>query len=75
MYHIYKITNRLTSDFSSKTGTKLDGEHKRKIQQKLKISNPIQTQNLKRLICPNCLKIGNVGNMKRWHFDNCGKGK
>ena len=23
--------------------------------------------------CPHCEKQGNVGNMKRWHFDNCGK--
>ena len=21
--------------------------------------------------CPHCSKKGNVGNMKRWHFDNC----
>jgi len=25
------------------------------------------------LECPHCGKTGNVGNMKRWHFDNCGK--
>ena len=25
------------------------------------------------LKCPHCEKQGNVGNMKRWHFDNCGK--
>ena len=24
------------------------------------------------LTCPHCSKTGNVGNMKRWHFDNCG---
>lgn len=23
------------------------------------------------IICPHCEKKGNVGNMKRWHFDNC----
>ena len=21
--------------------------------------------------CPHCCKEGNVGNMKRWHFDKC----
>jgi group I intron endonuclease len=21
--------------------------------------------------CPHCSKTGNIGNMKRWHFDNC----
>jgi hypothetical protein len=25
------------------------------------------------LECPHCNKTGNLGNMKRWHFDNCGK--
>lgn len=29
--------------------------------------------NKTRLTCPHCNKEGNVGNMKRWHFDNCGK--
>jgi hypothetical protein len=24
-----------------------------------------------RLICPHCNKIGNISNMKRWHFTNC----
>ena len=23
------------------------------------------------LECPHCHKTGNLGNMKRWHFDNC----
>ena len=23
------------------------------------------------LECPHCDKRGNIGNMKRWHFDNC----
>lgn len=23
------------------------------------------------LTCPHCNKVGNLGNMKRWHFDNC----
>lgn len=31
----------------------------------------IGTNLSKRIICPHCNKEGNVGNMKRWHFDNC----
>ena len=31
-------------------------------------ANSLNTNNLK---CPHCGKSGNVGNMKRWHFDNC----
>ena len=27
--------------------------------------------NKKVIECPHCKKSGNVGNMKRWHFDNC----
>lgn len=27
------------------------------------------------LTCPKCGKEGNVGNMKRWHFDNCREGR
>jgi len=23
------------------------------------------------IVCPHCDKTGNLGNMKRWHFDNC----
>lgn len=27
----------------------------------------------RKISCPHCDKKGNVGNMKRWHFDNCKK--
>ena len=29
--------------------------------------------NKKILTCPHCGKEANIGNAKRWHFDNCGK--
>ena len=34
--------------------------------------NPKASEVAKRTIsCPHCNKVGNVANMKRWHFDNC----
>ena len=34
--------------------------------------NPKSSEVIKAKIqCPHCNKIGNVPNMKRWHFDNC----
>jgi hypothetical protein len=34
--------------------------------------NPKSSEAMKATIhCPHCNKIGNVPNMKRWHFDNC----
>jgi hypothetical protein len=32
-----------------------------------------ESNNYKLLTCPHCGKEANVGNSKRWHFDNCGK--
>ena len=28
-------------------------------------------ENLVKVTCPHCNKLGNIGAMKRWHFDNC----
>jgi endogenous inhibitor of DNA gyrase (YacG/DUF329 family) len=35
-------------------------------------SKNIKEMNMEKVTCPHCGKQGNVGNMKRWHFDNCG---
>ena len=32
----------------------------------------IKEMNMEKVSCPHCGKQGNVGNMKRWHFENCG---
>ncbi len=34
-------------------------------------SAKVVEMNSKSIECPHCGKSGNVGNMKRWHFDNC----
>jgi group I intron endonuclease len=60
----------------------LSDEHKAKISQKSKgISKPMSEQhkknlkchqnNLIKVSCPHCNKMGQLTNMKRWHFDNC----
>ena len=34
--------------------------------------NPAASEAAKmRVECPHCKKLGNIANMKRWHFDNC----
>lgn len=40
-----------------------------KNQQKWQAAGTIAAQ--KRIICPHCKKEGILGNMHRWHFDNC----
>ena len=60
----------------------LNEEHKLKISMSTKgISKPMSDQHKKNLkchsnnstnvSCPHCNKIGQLTNMKRWHFDNC----
>jgi group I intron endonuclease len=34
-------------------------------------SKKVTELNKVKVKCPHCSKTGNVGNMKRWHFDNC----
>jgi|ETNmetMinimDraft_33_1059910.scaffolds.fasta_scaffold67745_2 group I intron endonuclease len=34
-------------------------------------SKKVTELNKVKVECPHCSKTGNVGNMKRWHFDNC----
>jgi hypothetical protein len=34
-------------------------------------SDNVSSLNKKSVQCPHCSKTGNVGNMNRWHFDNC----
>lgn len=46
-------------------GSKRTNEQKKRIKESIN-----KIENLK---CPHCGKEGNPGNMKRWHFDNCGK--
>lgn len=31
----------------------------------------VSSLNKKIIECPHCNKVGNYGNMKRWHFENC----
>lgn len=31
----------------------------------------VHSLNKENLVCPHCGKEGNIGNMKRWHFDKC----
>jgi hypothetical protein len=38
--------------------------------QRARISESVK--NLPKVECPHCGKVGDIGNMARWHFDNCG---
>lgn len=60
----------------------LSEEQKNKISKSLKgISKPMteqhkknlkcHTNNTTKILCPHCNKVGQLTNMKRWHFDNC----
>jgi hypothetical protein len=40
-------------------------KHKQSTKEKISMSSK------RRIACPHCGKEGNIGNMKRWHFDNC----
>jgi len=62
------------------TGRKITEEHKQKISKGLigRVVNEesrkkISVANLNRPLiqCPHCVKMGDIGSMTRWHFDNC----
>lgn len=40
-------------------------------EEKLKRKERTTKRNKTNIKCPHCGKLGNIGNMKRWHFDNC----
>jgi len=49
---------------------------KQSIESNLKRSNTLKGRKpsksvIDKIKCPYCEKIGNIANMKRWHFDNC----
>lgn len=44
-------------------------------QERKERSKRAAERNSTTLECPHCGKTGNVGNMKRWHFDNCGEAR
>jgi len=46
-------------------GKKRSEEHKRKI------SEATMGRKMPVVSCPHCEKVGDIGNMKRWHLDNC----
>jgi len=50
---------------SSHAGKPKSDEHKRKI------SAAHMGKSMPMVTCPHCLKEGDVGNMARWHFNNC----
>ena len=50
-------------ELNSNFGKKASKETKEKIS--------IKRLNCRRVICPYCMKKGDIANMTRWHFDNC----
>jgi len=60
--HKKKIGKSVSKALSGKI---LSKEHKKKISQSL-VGKKYPT-----VKCPYCDKSGNIGNMNRWHFDNC----
>jgi len=73
---------KLVGDKNPMFGKKLTDEHKKKISKSSKGVSKVFTEehkkNLKchnnnssKVLCPYCDKIGQLTNMKRWHFDNC----
>ena len=42
----------------------------KKYERKGRVDNTTEL-NKTEIKCPHCNKTGNIGNMKRWHFDNC----
>lgn len=55
---------------SNRKGVVLSDETKLRISQNKK-GKKIKPQ--EKVVCPNCKKIGSIGGMKRYHFDNCVK--
>jgi len=49
----------------------LDSEYKRKNSMERVEKGTHHFLNPKKLECPHCGKIGNLGPMKQWHFDKC----
>ena len=62
------MTDNHKSNISkSKKGKKQSIDHKEKIGARFRAIERNRTM----LQCPHCNKTNNVGNSKRWHFDNC----
>ena len=40
-------------------------------ESKIKISETMKGRKKPKVKCPHCEKVGDISNMKRWHFDNC----
>lgn len=58
----------------SNTGRPVSAETREKIRagNKGKTLTKDQIASIHKIVtCPHCNKIGNISNMKRWHFDNC----
>lgn len=66
--HNDKISDSLKGSIPWNKGLKLPDSYKRKHSQdaiaKMKKPRP-------KVQCPHCLKVGGLGAMKRYHFDNC----
>lgn len=54
-----------------KNKKRTEEDKKNKSKAALKASHEGRSANVIKIICPHCSKVGNIGNMKRWHFDNC----
>jgi hypothetical protein len=72
--HLSEITRLKISD--KLKNKKLSNRHKEKI--KITTNDPGFRKNIsermsKKVSCPHCGKIGSLGPMKQWHFDNCNK--
>lgn len=55
----YEIIESTKEELFKIRSAKLSSENKNPLQNK-----PIVT-------CPHCFKVGDIGNMKQWHFDKC----
>lgn len=53
-----------------RNGTTNKGKSFSEIHKK-RISEACKDRKMPTTKCPHCNKIGDIGNMKRWHFDNC----
>ena len=67
-------TNMRGKKSSAETKAKLSEIHKgrpKSDEHKRKISVVHMGKSMLMVVCPHCLKEGDVGNMSRWHFNNC----
>ena len=74
MAHIGKPSPMRGKKSSAETKAKLSAIHAGKPKSekhKRKISAAHMGKSMPVVVCPHCLKEGDVGNMSRWHFDNC----